>query len=295
MPDQNRPFQIEADASQYAYGAVLTQTDSNGKRHPVCFLSRSFSPAEQNYQVFDRELLGVIRALEEWKHYILGSPHMTVVHSDHKNLTYWRSPQNLNRRQARWFLILSEYDIKLEHMPGHKMIQSDALSRRPDLIPEGENEENTDITMLPETLFINLIDTELQKQITEARPLDKNTMEALETLLRNTNVTSGTSINDWSFEEGDHRKLLFYKDKVYVPNDQELRKSIVMHFHDPVTAGHPGQIETYNAVATSYWWPGMRRFISAYVKGCSTCQQFKINRNPARPTLMPIPAPESLK
>jgi hypothetical protein len=220
---------------------------------------------------------------------------MTVVLSDHKNLMYWRSPQNLNRRQARWFLILSEYNIKLEHMPRHKMIQSDALSRRPDLIPEGENEENTDITMLPETLFINLIDTELQKQITGARPLDKNAMEALETLLKNTNVTSGTSINDWSFEEGDHGKLLFYKDKVYVPNDQELRKSIVMHFHDPVTAGHPGQIETYNAVATSYWWPGMRRFISAYVKGCSTCQQFKINRNPARPTLMPIPAPESLK
>ena len=66
MPDQTRPFQIEADASKYATGAVLTQTDVNGDRHPVAFLSKTFTEAEQNYEIYDRELLGVIHALEEW-------------------------------------------------------------------------------------------------------------------------------------------------------------------------------------------------------------------------------------
>jgi len=60
LPDQTRPFQIESDASKYASGAVLMQTDVNGDRHPCAYLSKSFSPAERNYEVYDRELLGII-------------------------------------------------------------------------------------------------------------------------------------------------------------------------------------------------------------------------------------------
>lgn len=164
MPDPSKPFQIESDASKYASGAVLTQMDENGNRHPTAFLSKSFSPAERNYEIYDRELLAIIRAITEWRYLILGSPHPTVVLSDHKNLTFFRSAQKLNRRQARWSLLLSEYDIQLIHIPGSKMILSDALSRRPDLCPD-EDHDNEDITMLPETLFVNFIDTELQDRI----------------------------------------------------------------------------------------------------------------------------------
>ena len=89
MPDQTKPFQIETDKSKYATGAVLTQLDSNGTRHPISFISKTFSPAEQNYEIYDRELLAIIRALEEWQHYIQGSPHTTIVLSDHMNLTYY--------------------------------------------------------------------------------------------------------------------------------------------------------------------------------------------------------------
>ena len=96
MPDQTRPFQIETDASKYATRAVLTQTDINGDRHPVSFLSKTFSPTERNYEIYDRELLAIIRALEEWCHYIQGSPHMTVILSDHKNLTYYHEARKLN-------------------------------------------------------------------------------------------------------------------------------------------------------------------------------------------------------
>ena len=100
MPDQTRPFQIECDASKYASGAVLTQQDNNGDRHPVAFLSKTFSETEQNYEIYNRELLAIIRALEEWRHYIQGSGHTTIIYLDHQNLTYFRSAQKLNRRQA---------------------------------------------------------------------------------------------------------------------------------------------------------------------------------------------------
>ena len=82
MPDQNRPFQIETDASKYTTGAVLTQLDSNGNRHPVSFLSKTLSPAERNYDIYDRELLAIIWTLDEWRHYIQGSPHTTIILSD---------------------------------------------------------------------------------------------------------------------------------------------------------------------------------------------------------------------
>ncbi len=61
LPDQTQPFQIESDASKYASGAILMQTDINGDQHPCAYMSKSFSPTEWNYEVYDRELLGIIR------------------------------------------------------------------------------------------------------------------------------------------------------------------------------------------------------------------------------------------
>ena len=72
--------------------------------------------------------MGIVRALETWRHYLQGSPFPMVILSDHKNLTYFRTAQKLNRRLARWSLFLSEFDLKLIHTPGSRMIQSDALS-----------------------------------------------------------------------------------------------------------------------------------------------------------------------
>jgi len=66
MPDASKPFQIECDTSKYASGAVLTQMDINGDRHPCAFISKTFSLTERNYEIYDRELFSVIRALTEW-------------------------------------------------------------------------------------------------------------------------------------------------------------------------------------------------------------------------------------
>ena len=71
MPDHTRPFQIETDASKYATGAVPTQLDSNGDRHPISFISKTLSLTERNYEIYDRELLAIIRALKEWNGIII--------------------------------------------------------------------------------------------------------------------------------------------------------------------------------------------------------------------------------
>ena len=83
-----------------AQSAVLEQEDTNGDRHPCAFLSQTMNSAEQKYQVYDRELLSILRALRAWQHYIQGSSSPVTIFSDHLNLTYYRKPQRLSGRQA---------------------------------------------------------------------------------------------------------------------------------------------------------------------------------------------------
>ena len=97
MPDFTKPFEIESDASLYATGAILLQQDTNGDWHPVAYCSQSMNPTEQNYQVYDRELMAIIRALRKWRCYIYGSSFMMIVWTDHHNLTYFMHPQKLTR------------------------------------------------------------------------------------------------------------------------------------------------------------------------------------------------------
>jgi hypothetical protein len=94
-PDPLRQFALATDASLFATGAVLLQTDSNGSYHPCGYLSQSLNPAERNYQIYDRELLAVIRALKAWRHFLEGNPHPVIVFTDHQNLLYFRSAQKL--------------------------------------------------------------------------------------------------------------------------------------------------------------------------------------------------------
>uniref|UniRef100_A0A0W0GC37 Putative pro-pol protein n=1 Tax=Moniliophthora roreri TaxID=221103 RepID=A0A0W0GC37_MONRR len=97
MLDVDKPFVIEADASKWATGAVLRQKGADGEWHPCGYLSKSLSPMEQNYKIYNRELLTIYQALMEWHHYLMGGKFKIVILSDHKNLTYFRTAQKLNR------------------------------------------------------------------------------------------------------------------------------------------------------------------------------------------------------
>ena len=85
--------------------------------------------AERNYQIYDQELLAIIEALKEWRHYLEGLPVPFEIATDHKNLEYWKTAQDLTRRQARWSLYLSRFNFTLGHLSGKANSQADALSR----------------------------------------------------------------------------------------------------------------------------------------------------------------------
>ena len=167
------------------------------------------------------------------------------------------------------------------------MILSNTLSRWPDLCPENNN-NNEDMVILSENLFINLIDIDLQQCIAMANESDANTAEVLKALLGSRPTAFQNDQSDWTTENFDGKKILFYKGKNYIPKDLSLQQDILRAFYDYKTAGHPGELETYNVVQQHYWWPGMRSFVKAYMQGCGMCQQFKIDQNPSKPAFLPI-------
>ena len=87
-------IQIETDASDMAIGACLTQ-EHKGQQHPIAYYSQKMSPAEENYNIHNKELLGIVAALQHWRVYAEGSTGVIVILSDHKNLTYFTMTKQL--------------------------------------------------------------------------------------------------------------------------------------------------------------------------------------------------------
>ena len=128
---------------------------------------------------------------------------------------------------------------------------------------------------------------ELQEQILKAMNLDFDVVNTLDGLLQGKLLALTKDLDDWNVEELDKGRAIFYRGKNYVPKDRELRRDIIKIFHNHETAGHPGELETYNSVKECYWWPGLRTFVKGYVKGCTVCQQFKIDHHPSHLAFMP--------
>ena len=123
-PDLDKEMRVEADASDYTMGGVLSMRCEDERWRPVAYISKSLSDTEKNYEIHNKEMLAVIRCLEAWRHFLEGARIKFKVWTDHKNLEYFMSSQKLNRRQARWALFLSHFDFKLVHVPGTKMEKS---------------------------------------------------------------------------------------------------------------------------------------------------------------------------
>lgn len=288
---------IEVDASGFAVGAILSQKQDDGKWHPIAYLSESMSEAERNYEIYDREMLSIIRGLVQWRHYLEGLPEKFEIITDHKNLEYWKDPQNLSRRQARWARYLTRFDFFLTHRPGKQHGAPDGLSRRADHFVS-DSHDNQDVTVLTPEHFraaaskrghaAVVQDKALLRRIRECSDKDREVAEALEKVQNLGPPRLQKGLEEWNSEQG----LLLYRGKVYVPKNAELRRDIVKIHHDSLAVGHPGRYKTLELVSRNYWWPGMSKFIHEYVDTCDACNRTKTF--PAKPQgpLKPNEVPE---
>ena len=211
--------------SNFAISSVLSQLDFNdGLYNFVAFHSKSLNVHERNYEIYDKEMLAIIRELEEYRHYLEGHPLKFEIWSDHLNLTYFRQAQKLFRRQARWALYLTHFHFSLHHKPGKTMQAEDPLSRRPDH-EKGVELDNRDQILLKPEVFANLLsvcaidashntsinDDTLLNDIKKALLFNKVTQK-YQQLLKTEFREFNKSLEKWNFEN----RLLLFREHIYI-------------------------------------------------------------------------------
>lgn len=123
-PDFSKEFILTTDASDFAIGAVLSQ-GTIGKDRPIAYASRTLNKTEERYSTIEKELLAIVWAIKEFRHYLYGRKFK--LYTDHQPLTY--SLTNANNKIIRWRLALEEFDYEIIYKPGKQNVVADALSR----------------------------------------------------------------------------------------------------------------------------------------------------------------------
>ncbi|GMF31674.1 unnamed protein product [Phytophthora lilii] len=129
LPNFSKPFGIRMDASNFAIGGVLFQKEGE-LEHPIAYTGRKMKPAELNYPVREQELLAIMHALKTWRVYLLDKPFL--VETDHKSIEMILTQKTTNRRIARWFNELAEFQPLFKWIPGETNVVADAMSRNPE-------------------------------------------------------------------------------------------------------------------------------------------------------------------
>jgi transposase InsO family protein len=137
--DYEKETRVETDASGWCIGGTLLQPNTDGLFVPCSFYSRKLNGAECNYEIYDKEMLAIVRSLEEFDCELRGLASFEV-YSDHKNLEYFMTVRKLTERQMRWSLVLSRYNFRIVHVSGTKNGRADALSRRDQDLPKGADD-----------------------------------------------------------------------------------------------------------------------------------------------------------
>jgi hypothetical protein len=304
IPDRSEPFFLYCDASNFAVGAALHQHSKNGQLQPVAFYSRKLSDSERNYTIFDKELLAIKEPLAYWRHLLIGTAIPITIYSDHDNLTYFKSAQKLNQRQARWQQFFADYNFKIHHLPGSQNVVADALSRRKDYL----NSSPQETTLLPTSLFVSALETTSMFTPLEQEALSNpaSTSYQIWPIFMYGFLTSKTIPTDLpkQFKSRIHkeqdsfyvkhgqlfRKVKFNSQIVAVPYlYHEHRKEIMKQTHESL--GHLGIRATFPSLLVRFWWPGIRSDYERYCKSCSVCQLNNTSTKPRPHPRHPLPDP----
>ncbi|QRW15579.1 Retrotransposable element Tf2 protein [Rhizoctonia solani] len=270
------PYYLETDASGVAMGAILSQQGTDNRLHPIAYMSKSFSGAEANYDTHDKELLAIIKALEEWRIFLEATDKPIQVFTDHRNLEH-----------AQWRIFLSNFNFEIHYCPGKQSGKPDALSRRSDYVDNPPEPE----VMLPAEVFANTLEEEMEVVSLVWNKLREDpSLEPIIQFLTEDAENAPPSIRkayrDYNWEED----LLWYQGKLVIPDAEDLKERLLREFHDSPLAGHPGQQRTLELLSRNYWWPGMKSSAKEWVECCPICQVNCCAHNPVI-ALKPLDVP----
>ncbi|CAL2259851.1 unnamed protein product [Prunus armeniaca] len=259
LPNLQRPFEVEADASNYAMGAVLFQ---DGK--PVADHSEMFSGSVLNYPTYDKELYAMHQAVKHWRAYLLGKE--VVVHSDHKPLQFLTTQSKLQQaRHMKWMSYLQQFSIVIKYKKGATNKLADMLSRPP--------------TPVSSALLVAMkIQPIVPSEYAKGYDTDADFNSAYAKLEQG-------KTSEFQLKDG----LMYKGTQLCIPEDGD-RLQWIREAHTSKVAGHFGVEKTLLNLRRYVYWPKMHLDVSRYIRGCVLCNTSKPS-NRKLGLYLPLPVP----
>ena len=328
--DYNRLTRMETDASDGVVGGVLYQLQDDMIWRPICFYSKTMSPAEMRYPIHDKEMLAVMMCLKEWRKLLVGlqkGPFAII--TDHRALEYFTTKQLLNPRQARWADELCDFNFRLTYRPGSFNVVADALTRKHEEVrtQKAKDIEARQMTLLDPSHVLGGDDTQAAHaaavsiaiavvstaaEITELLPVETNkspenpsesetdvhdSWEIADRILhlnRTDNsmqpLRDNAALPNCRYQMKDG--LLLHKERLFVPATNFIRTQLIKAAHATTASAHPGKTKTRQNVMDEYYWPGMSGDIDTYVANCKICRRTHAPRDKKPGLLRSLPVPD---
>ena len=158
-----------------------------------------------------------------------------------------RSTHRIAQRVAQYLGELADYHFTLVHKPG-TLNCANAFSRRPD--HDNGTLDNEDIVVLGLELFANAMELlDLEQRVFTAQEEHRNEIEKLQ--------------GDFLLDKIDEK--WFHHGRPIVPEVEELRRQLLLQYHDHPLAGHPSIANTTASLIKDFWWPTLKHFTAEYI------------------------------
>jgi transposase InsO family protein len=259
LPDFDKPFMVDCDASGSGFGAVLHQGDG-----ALAFFSRPFAARHLKLAAYERELIGLVQAVRHWRPYLWGR-HF-IVRTDHYALKFLLDQRLSTVPQHQWVSKLFGYDFSVEYRPGRLNVVADALSRR------GDHTFSIEVRSGPSF--------QLYEDLRREFDADAALREFRDTVVRDRG-------EPWHVVDG----LVLRGSRIFIPLSSPLLHDVLQLAH---SAGHEGIQKTLQRLRQDFIIDHDRRLVQDFVRSCVVCQRNKTEALHPAGLLQPLEVPQQV-
>uniref|UniRef100_A0A1B6H681 RNA-directed DNA polymerase n=1 Tax=Homalodisca liturata TaxID=320908 RepID=A0A1B6H681_9HEMI len=294
IPDFNKEFTVQCDASDKALGSCLLQEADNGHLKPVAYYSRKFNESEVKLTTYQKEALAVVCSINKFRNFLEMRPFNLV--TDNSALAWVLSHFRKLGKLGRWVEVILSLPFKITHVKGNQNPVADYLSRLfqdsevdnnvlheleklvnkdkmndNSLKMNNETVNNKDLVIREETVSINSISTMPFSfmDLKTHQKQDVNITKIMEGVLNYTNS------DVYSVEKG----VLFYVNnknnskRIYLP--EHLFKVVYEYYHNSLSGCHFGILKTQQKINERFYHPKLNDYVKNNVKCCEVCLKAK--------------------